>query len=324
MQGALPTWHPRNGEQQGDIVQVFDVRFEPDQLQPYKPFHLTMMVENISDTDLPLIYVKTKVDEAHFPQCPLTQSSAKLEALRQNEPKKLTLLVDINNSRQAASDFQHYPLAIAVLFFSDAQRKQKIHQHNVSLNSGAFPLLVNSSLTFPLVILTSRLLSFRLPGAPGKILLFGHAGSGKTTLIKTMLSALRGTIVFTGYGVSTTGATSRHQTTSYRKIELTPALHILDAWGLLEDNFTADDTVFRFMITGALSLDWQMQSAVRLLDPNVKAQMQRLDELRPDIMFFVFTPALIEDDGYLRRVKQLIRVTKEERDGAECFTLCSY
>ena len=315
---ASKTWQPDHDTLDSQVLQVVDEKVLPAALKPYEPFDISFTVENIGNSDIDKLWLITSVCEQHFPKSPLLKTTATINALKANDAVSVTLRMKLRQDSYV-NDFRFYPLAIGVTFYLDAARQQRFHQHNMLLNSGIRRCIVSLLTTTSsnlIALLTTRLQNFRISTErSGHILIFGEAGTGKTTLIKTMLSALKGSLVFTGYNVGSTGATSKHQTTELRRVALTPGLHILDAWGCAPDNYI-NDTAFRYMVSGSLPLGWHMESVIRLSDAKIRQQLIKQEELRPDAVFFTFTHQLVENDSYRQRIKRFIAVMSEERPGS--------
>jgi len=64
-----------------------------------------------------------------------------------------------------------------------------------------------------------------------------------------------------------------------------------------------------------------MDSPIRLSDARIRDRFAHLEQLRPDVVFFTFTPQLAVDEQYHSRIKAFIHVMSEERPDLNPFII---
>lgn len=142
----------------------------------------------------------------------------------------------------------------------------------------------------------------------------GGKSSGKTCLLLSMLSALQGRIVLTYPGLL------MGDTVQTAAVPLDQRVTAIDTWGILRDNYAAKDMEFRFLLNGFMPVPQSCKTSARVsAEAHVKAKQLLAagmkSTLRPDVVFFTITPALLEERWYLDRLHEFISIMRIERPG---------
>ena len=227
-------------EHDGSLLQCFDLFFQPEGLEPGKVFKFWFSIENLAFEDLADLVVRTEHDP-EFPKSPLLIAQAPIALIKAGECKQVSLMVKVNNATPVR-DFLHYPLKLRVAIYRKGM-KEALHVVAIHLDASTFDLERCSGLTFYAGLLIQSIKNLAVPKSgerPSNILLFGAAGSGKTTLIKTMRAALSGHIEASAVGVGTSMASEQHQSSVLRVHQLTPAIRVIDPWGWTPRNYKDD------------------------------------------------------------------------------------
>jgi len=160
----------------------------------------------------------------------------------------------------------------------------------------------SQSVALPIEFFLGAMRKYKPPGAKQKvnILIFGQAGSGKTTLIKTYFSMIKGRIVRGGGGP--VGGGLDHASVTYRELKLTPTISIFDPWGATANNYGGHE--LELMLSGALPPGWEMEINVNVNDPQIVQRLKLKDNPnRIDAVFFTLSPQLVQDVEYLKKLK---------------------
>lgn len=200
----------------------------------------------------------------------------------------------------AVPTFKRYPQKIKIQLKAI---EQVVHEEDIQI---------------PASVLALNLKALALPvGVPKlNILIFGEYGSGKTSLNLTFLSAVNGRLILTHPSLGLIGGGSDHASTTFREIRVTDKISIWDPWGASPANYKSDE--FKWMLNGAMKKDWDMNARLVLKDMVPLAQQP---QQRPDAVFFIITQGLVEDPGYIARLRSWIEILKAERTDMQAFII---
>jgi len=167
-----------------------------------------------------------------------------------------------------------------------------------------------ASIQLPAALIASNVKQLVLPASRKRlnILVFGEFGAGKTSLMLTILSALKGSLVMAHPQLGVIGGGQGHASTTYRRIDVTPKISFLDSWGCSPTNYANDE--FRQIITGKFPLGTEMDTKLKYTQLNDGATS---DQLQPDAVFFFITQALVEDSSYMERLKKFKSILQTDR-----------
>jgi hypothetical protein len=252
------------------------------------PFEISFTIQNLTDK---VIDAKTLI--IHIPtqgKNTIIKSITPIETPIQAYGEIVcTVQVKVNGGRLL---FRNYPMALAV-----------------EIKKG--PTVIHSfGLTLPASLVATNIKSLALPPTRKKlnILIFGEFGSGKTSLMLTMLSALKGSLVKAHPQLGVIGGGQGHASTTFRRIEVTPSICFLDSWGCSPTNYVKDE--FRQIITGMFPLGAEMDAKLKYTELNAG---KIAEAQKPDAVFFFVTQGLVEDPSYLERLKKFRDLLQTDR-----------
>lgn len=151
-------------------------------------------------------------------------------------------------------------------------------------------------------------------GKPGTMVIFGEFGTGKTTLLRTMLSCIKGELVLTGFDTGSVNAANNHASTTLRLVEICPGLRILDSWGSEPNCYKDNAPEFRRLLRGELPLGIDIKKGS---DPNELDKVPKESGApKPDVVFFTITQQLVQNQDYIKRLAKFMEIMGEERPGA--------
>lgn len=283
----------------------------PPSLRPYQPFEVTFTISNAGDRDLRKLWVSTQVNRRFF-SSPVLRSTKVLESLPLDDEKNICLPIKFRHDPNIF-DFRFYPLSIPIAVEEEEESETETgNKTRILLIKKAVPL--NAELLLP------RLKSFGLPdGRRANILLFGDTLTGKTTLLKTMISALSGELALAPAGVSPVG-NHPHVTQMLYRVQITSGLNVLDTWGSYEREDVAQASrAFRYLVAGGLPVAWGREKRIRVADPSLLQQLARHTEMQPDVVFFTVSSEIAQQSAtaaaYVKRMQRYISILNQERPG---------
>jgi len=256
----------------------------PSCLLPGQKFKIGCDVQNIGSTNLGNMQAIIK-DSPYW-----SASTIPVSPLKINESTTIGLEVKVKNEKTIKKLPKHVQLEI---------------KHGEKVVGG---LNIELSMEF----FTSGIKDFKPVNNKPKlnILLFGGAGTGKTTLIKTILSTMKGDIVRTIGGF--VGGGSEHASTTFREIRVSKTISVWDAWGATTNNYKADE--LSLMLIGAVPPNWNMGNPIDYTDDIIRSRLTKTNPDAISAVFFTITQELVNDPVYKANLKKWIDVVKQKRN----------
>jgi len=177
----------------------------------------------------------------------------------------------------------------------------------ITIESAKGKKIGQQRITFAVEFFLGTLHNYVPPAGRRKVnvLIFGKAGTGKTTLIKTILSMMKGRIVTGGGGQ--VGGGLNHASTTYREIKICPTISVWDPWGATANNYQGHE--LELMLSGSLPPNWEMDAKIKLHEPAIHARAGLRDNPdRIDAVFFTVSPLMANDLEYLKRINEWTQI----------------
>jgi len=137
------------------------------------------------------------------------------------------------------------------------------------------------------------------------ILLFGDAGTGKTSLMYTTLTAMSGKIIRNHPDLGPAIATSKHATTSYTLVDVTDEITLMNTWGSDPSQYQLGE--FELLLKGVLPEKHSILDVPLTRDERVRLlSLPEESRTKPDSIFFTLDVAHLENPESMKRLKGYI------------------
>jgi len=137
------------------------------------------------------------------------------------------------------------------------------------------------------------------------ILLFGDAGTGKTSLMYTTLTAMNGKIIRNHPKLGPATATSNHATTSFTLVDVTNEITLMNTWGSDPSQYQFGE--FELLLKGALPEELSMNDLPMARDERMRLlSLPEESRNKPDSIFFTLDVAHLENPESMKRLKGFI------------------